>query len=94
LTWGVGSHERLPVAETVILDDFAELRKAELTKPLMDEIETQFTAGGLNRARRGWPPLIPILLRSPGERGRPRWLAAGDAMSPLWVMNGSQKPRP
>src|SRR4029079_14931779 len=32
--------------ETVILDDFAQLRKAELANPLMDEIETQFAAGG------------------------------------------------
>ena len=31
--------------ETVILDDFAELRKAGLTSPLMDEIEKKFTAG-------------------------------------------------
>jgi len=32
--------------ETVILDDLADLRKARLTNPLMDEIEKQFTAGG------------------------------------------------
>ena len=29
--------------ETVILDDFAALRKAELTNPLMDEIEKEFS---------------------------------------------------
>ena len=32
--------------ETIILDDFADLRKAGLTNPLMDEIEKQFTAAG------------------------------------------------
>ena len=32
--------------ESAILDGFAELRKAELASPLMDEIETQFAAGG------------------------------------------------
>ena len=32
--------------ETVILEDFAELRKAGLTHPLMDEIEITFTARG------------------------------------------------
>ena len=32
--------------ETTILDDFADLRKAGLTNPLMDEIEKQFTAAG------------------------------------------------
>ena len=32
--------------ETVTLQDFAELRKAGLKHPLMDEIEKQFTAGG------------------------------------------------
>ena len=32
--------------ETVILGDFAELRKAGLTHPLMDEIEAKFAAGG------------------------------------------------
>jgi tetratricopeptide (TPR) repeat protein len=32
--------------EAVVLDDFAELRKAGLASPLMDEIEKQFTTGG------------------------------------------------
>jgi tetratricopeptide (TPR) repeat protein len=32
--------------ETVVLEDFAELRKAGLTHPLMDEIEIKFTARG------------------------------------------------
>ena len=32
--------------ETVVLEDFAELRKAGLTHPLMDEIEKKFAAGG------------------------------------------------
>jgi hypothetical protein len=32
--------------DTVVLEDFAELRKAGLTHPLMDEIEKRFTAGG------------------------------------------------
>jgi tetratricopeptide (TPR) repeat protein len=32
--------------ETVILEDFAELRKAGLTHPLMDEIEARFAARG------------------------------------------------
>ena len=32
--------------ETVILDDFAELRKAGLSHPLMEEIEKRFVAGG------------------------------------------------
>jgi hypothetical protein len=32
--------------ETVVLQDFAELRKAGLAHPLMDEIETKFTARG------------------------------------------------
>jgi hypothetical protein len=32
--------------KAVILEDFAELRKAGLTHPLMDEIEKRFTAGG------------------------------------------------
>jgi tetratricopeptide (TPR) repeat protein len=32
--------------ELAILDDFADLRKAGLTNPLMDEIEKQFTAAG------------------------------------------------
>jgi hypothetical protein len=32
--------------ETVVLEDFADLRKAGLTNPLMDEIEKQFTAAG------------------------------------------------
>jgi hypothetical protein len=32
--------------DTLILDDFAELRKAGLTSPLMDEIEKRFAAGG------------------------------------------------
>jgi tetratricopeptide (TPR) repeat protein len=32
--------------ETCILEDFANLRKAGLTNPLMDEIEKQFTAAG------------------------------------------------
>jgi tetratricopeptide (TPR) repeat protein len=32
--------------ETIVLEDFAELRKAGLTHPLMDEIEKQFAAGG------------------------------------------------
>jgi hypothetical protein len=31
--------------EAVILEDFAEMRKAELTHPLMDEIEKRFAAG-------------------------------------------------
>ena len=29
--------------ETVVLEDFAEIRKAGLTNPLMDEIDKQFT---------------------------------------------------
>jgi len=32
--------------EAIILEDFADLRKAGLTNPLMDEIEKQFTAAG------------------------------------------------
>jgi hypothetical protein len=32
--------------EILVVEDFAELRKAGLTHPLMDEIEKQFTAGG------------------------------------------------
>jgi tetratricopeptide (TPR) repeat protein len=32
--------------ESLVVEDFAELRKAGLTHPLMDEIEKQFTAGG------------------------------------------------
>jgi tetratricopeptide (TPR) repeat protein len=32
--------------KTVVLEDFAELRKAGLTHPLMDEIEKRFEAGG------------------------------------------------
>ena len=32
--------------EAVVLEDFAELRKAGLSHPLMDEIEKTFTAGG------------------------------------------------
>jgi hypothetical protein len=32
--------------ETIILDHFADLRKAGLTHPLMDEIKKQFTAAG------------------------------------------------
>jgi hypothetical protein len=32
--------------EAVILEDFAELRKAGLTNPLMDEIEKLFTSAG------------------------------------------------
>jgi len=32
--------------ETVVLEDFAELRQTGLTHPLMDEIETKFTARG------------------------------------------------
>jgi hypothetical protein len=32
--------------DTIVLEDFAELRKAGLTHPLMDEIEKQFAAGG------------------------------------------------
>jgi tetratricopeptide (TPR) repeat protein len=32
--------------ETVVLEDFAEMRKAGLTHPLMDEIEKRFAAGG------------------------------------------------
>jgi tetratricopeptide (TPR) repeat protein len=32
--------------EAVVLEDFAELRKAGLTHPLMDEIEAKFTARG------------------------------------------------
>jgi tetratricopeptide (TPR) repeat protein len=32
--------------DTVVLGDFAELRKAGLTHPLMDEIEKRFAAGG------------------------------------------------
>jgi hypothetical protein len=30
----------------LVLEDFAELRKARLTHPLMDEIERRFAAGG------------------------------------------------
>jgi hypothetical protein len=29
-----------------VLEDFAALRKAGLTRPLMDEIEKEFAAGG------------------------------------------------
>ena len=32
--------------EASVLEDFAELRKAGLTNPLMDEIERRFAAGG------------------------------------------------
>ena len=32
--------------ETVIVDDFAKLRKAGLSRPLMDEIEKQFADRG------------------------------------------------
>ena len=32
--------------ETVVFEDFAELRKAGLTDPLMDEIKERFAAGG------------------------------------------------
>jgi tetratricopeptide (TPR) repeat protein len=32
--------------DTLVLDDFAELRKAGLTHPLMDEIEAKFAARG------------------------------------------------
>jgi tetratricopeptide (TPR) repeat protein len=32
--------------ETVILEDFAELRKAGLSHPLMDEVESKFTTSG------------------------------------------------
>jgi hypothetical protein len=32
--------------ETVVLEDFAELRKAGHTRPLMDEIKERFAAGG------------------------------------------------
>jgi len=32
--------------EDFILGEFAQLRKARLTHPLMDEIEKRFTAGG------------------------------------------------
>jgi hypothetical protein len=32
--------------ETVVLEDFAELRKVGLTHPLMDEIEARFAARG------------------------------------------------
>ena len=32
--------------ETVVLEDFGEMRKAGLTHPLMDEIEKRFAAGG------------------------------------------------
>jgi tetratricopeptide (TPR) repeat protein len=32
--------------EAVILEDFAELRKAGLSHPLMDEIESKFSTGG------------------------------------------------
>jgi hypothetical protein len=32
--------------ETTVLEDFAELRKARLTHPLMDEIEGKFSARG------------------------------------------------
>jgi Flp pilus assembly protein TadD len=32
--------------ETVVLEDFGELRKAGLTHPLMDEIEKRFTSTG------------------------------------------------
>lgn len=38
--------------ETTVLDDFAELRKAGLTHPLMIEIEQRFAARGLN----SWAP--------------------------------------
>jgi len=31
-----------------VLDDFAEMRKAGLSHPLMNEIEKQFAAGGMN----------------------------------------------
>jgi hypothetical protein len=32
--------------EATVLEDFAELRKAGLTDPLMDEIESKFATGG------------------------------------------------
>jgi hypothetical protein len=32
--------------DTLVLEDFAELRKAGLHHPLMDEIEKRFAAGG------------------------------------------------
>ena len=32
--------------ETIVLEDFGELRKAGLINPLMDEIEKQFAAAG------------------------------------------------
>jgi hypothetical protein len=32
--------------EAVVLEDFAELRKAELSHPLMDEIESKFSTSG------------------------------------------------
>jgi hypothetical protein len=32
--------------ETVVLEDYAALRKAGLTNPLMDEIEKQFSTAG------------------------------------------------
>jgi hypothetical protein len=32
--------------ESVVLEDFTELRKAGLTHPLMDEIKERFVAGG------------------------------------------------
>jgi hypothetical protein len=32
--------------ETIILEDFSELRKARLSNPLMDEIEKDFTSAG------------------------------------------------
>jgi hypothetical protein len=32
--------------DAIVLEDFAELRQAGLTHPLMDEIEKAFTAGG------------------------------------------------
>jgi len=35
--------------ETVVLEDFAELRKEGLTRPLMDEIERRFATTGLRR---------------------------------------------
>jgi len=35
--------------ETVVLEDFAELRKEGLARPLMDEIERRFAATGLRR---------------------------------------------
>jgi len=34
--------------ETVVLQDFAELQKSGLTRPLMDEIKEKFAASGSN----------------------------------------------